>query len=83
MFSKLKKLFLQEKPDVVHTHRNAAQYAIPVAKKVKAKVHTVHNVAKKENSWVSRKINKSLFKKGLIPVALSDSIQESIIDEYK
>ena len=86
MIWKMKKIFRQTKADVIHTHRNCAQYAIPAAilSGVKCRVHTVHSVAQKENSKLARKLNKFFFKHcHLIPVALSEAVKESIADEYK
>ncbi len=86
MISKIKKVLKDEKPDVVHTHRNALQYAMPASIKVgiKKMVHTVHNVAPKENIFFARKLNKRLFKYyGVVPVALSALIKETIEEEYK
>lgn len=83
---KLIKVFRKERPDVIHTHRYVMQYAIPAAvvAGVKIRIHTVHNVAKKENTRIARKINALFYKfNSVIPVALSKLIQETISDEYK
>lgn len=83
---KIRKIFCREKPDVVHTHRYVMQYAIPasIMTGVKCKVHTVHNVAHKENSRIARKLNHLFFKYlHVVPVALSQLIQDTIIEEYK
>lgn len=85
MFRKLRKVFKQEKPDVIHTHRYATAYAIPAAilAGVKKRVHTVHNVAEKETGKLGRRLNKIFFKRhGVVPVALSEKVQESIVREY-
>lgn len=85
MIWKMKKIFNETKADVVHTHRYCAQYAIPAAiiAKVKHRVHTVHNVAEKENGKFARKFNKFFFKHcNVIPVALSKLIQDTIVEEY-
>ena len=76
MFKKLKKLFKQEKPDVIHTHLYVTKYVFPVACKLKIKVvHTIHNEARKEATKFWRTFNKYYYKKSLvIPVALSKSI---------
>lgn len=86
MIGKMKKIFKEEKPDAIHTHRYVMQYAIPAAilSKVKSRVHTVHNVAEKENGKLARKLNKFYYKFcGVVPVALSDLIKETIVKEYK
>lgn len=86
IIKKLYRLFKQEKPDVIHTHLYVTKYAIPAAvlAGVKRRIHTVHNIAKKENGRLGRLLNKWFFKVNrVIPVALSLKIQESIIEEYK
>lgn len=86
MITKMKKVFADVDADVVHTHRNCAQYAIPAAimSGIKHRVHTVHNVAEKENGKLARKLNKFFFKYcRLKPVALSERIRTSIVEEYK
>lgn len=85
MYRKMWHLFKNTGADVVHTHRYCAQYAIPVAivSGVKHRVHTVHNIAEKENGKLARKLNKFFFKHcHLIPVALSELIRDSIVKEY-
>lgn len=86
MIRKLIKIFKSEKPDVIHTHRYVMQYAIPAAiiTGVKHRIHTVHNVAKKENTKVARQLNYLFYKFAhVIPVALSPEIQRTIEIEYK
>lgn len=86
MIPKMKKIFKKVNADVVHTHRYCAQYAIPAAimAGVKNRVHTVHNIAEKENGKLARKLNKFFFKHcNLKPVALSELIRDSIENEYK
>lgn len=81
----LYQLLKTEKPDVVHTHIGAAQYAFPAAvfAKIKKCVHTVHSIAQKENFGLNKKINKLYFKyAGVIPVALSKIVQDSIHEVY-
>ena len=67
IIKKLRKVFKQEKPDVIHTHRYAPIYAIPAAilARVKCRVHTVHNVAQKENKKFGRLFNKVFFKSSI------------------
>ena len=85
MITKLINIFKQERPDVIHTHRYVMQYAIPAAifAGVNRRVHTVHNIAKKENTRIARKVNYLFFKLAhVIPVALSEEIQSTIAEEY-
>lgn len=86
LIGKIKKVLKEVRPDVVHTHRYCAQYAVPAAilAKVKRRVHTVHNVALKENTKYARRLNRFFFKRcSLTPVALSELIKETIVEEYK
>ena len=85
LYGKLRKLFKEEKADVVHTHLYAPKYAFPAAMLagVKKRVHTVHNVAEKETGRVDRKLNCFFFRHcGVIPVALSDLVCDSILKVY-
>lgn len=85
MIFKMRKIFKETKADAIHTHRYCAQYAMPAAilAGVKHRVHTVHNVAQKENGRLARKLNKFFFKHfRLVPVALSESIRDTIAEEY-
>lgn len=85
IFRKLKTIFKKNKPDVVHSHLYASKYVhIPAyLTKVKCKVHTIHNVASKESGFINQKINFFLFKYlNVIPVSLSDIVQETVINTY-
>jgi len=85
MIGKIRRILSETKADVVHTHLYCAQYAIPAAifAGVKHRVHTVHNVAEKENGKLARKLNKLFFKHfHVIPVALSELIRDTIVEEY-
>lgn len=86
MVPKLRRLFLEEKPDVVHTHLDVIKYAALAAKLagVPVCVHTVHSVAEKEAEGPAQKaVNGFYFRHGLsMPVALSKEIQASIVRFY-
>ncbi len=85
MIWKIKRILKESKADVIHTHRYCAQYAIPAAMLtgVKHRVHTVHNIAQKENDKFARRLNAFFFKHcNVIPVALSKLIRDSIVEEY-
>lgn len=84
MLWKLAKLFRQEKPDVIHSHLCTTKYVFPVAvlKKIKV-VHTVHNIAEKDNGKLARILNRFCFRYcHVTPVALSERIRTSIVHEY-
>lgn len=85
IFVKLVKLFREERPDVVHTHIYASKYALPAAvlAGVKRRVHTVHNMAQKEQGSTGRKINSFMYKHcSVTPVALSNEVRRSIQQVY-
>ena len=85
ILGKMRKIFKKEKPDVVHTHLYTTTYAVAAAafSGVKRIIHTVHNVAEKENTKLGRYINNILFRTfKVIPVALSEIIKDTIIREY-
>ena len=86
MIRKIKKILKETNADVVHTHRYCAQYAVPAAilAGVKHRVHTIHNIAQKENGRLARKLNRFFFKHcHVIPVALSELIRDSVVKEYR
>jgi glycosyltransferase involved in cell wall biosynthesis len=83
---RLYKLLINEKPDVIHTHLYIMPYVVPAAilAKVPVKVHTIHNIAKKEVGWLQRCINLFFYKYcNVIPVSISPLVKNSVIQEYK
>ena len=84
MTGKLKRLFAAERPDAIHVHLNAVKYTVPAAHKNGIRcVYTVHNLAEKDASGISREMNRHFFKKKMAtPVALSEKIKRSIAETY-
>lgn len=85
MIPKMITIFRKEKPDVIHTHRYVMQYAIPAALfgGVKKRVHTLHNIASKENTEKGQKLSNLFFHRfHVIPVALSDEVKRTVIERY-
>ncbi len=86
MVPKLRKIMVQERPDVVHTHLDVIKYAVAAAKLagVKKCVHTVHSVAHKEAEGRIQKIINTIYYKlkWSVPVALSPEVQETIAQFY-
>lgn len=85
IIGKLKRLMIVEKIDIVHTHRYMMQYAIPAAifAKVKYRVHTIHNVAKKEIGWIARKLAFIFYKlMKVVPISISPLVRETVSKEY-
>lgn len=82
----LYRIIKNHKIDVVHTHRYVMQYAIPAAilARVHHRVHTIHNVADKEISWVRRLLASFFYKRmHVVPVSISPLIRMSVNREYK
>ena len=69
--SKMRKIIKAYQPDVIHTHRYVLPYAFLASMGLQAKrVHTVHNVAQKEQTKVGKNINRVLFRHfNVVPVA--------------
>ncbi len=85
IIGKLRKVFKLESPDIIHTHRYLARYAVPAAVMagVKGRVHTVHNIASKELGSRDRKLNSFFYDHlGMYPVAISPEIKKTVIEEY-
>ena len=81
----MRRIFKQEKPDIIHTHRYLSRYAVPASifTGVKGRVHTVHSVASKEVGTVDKFINRFFYKTSLMyPVAISPEIKSTIEDIY-
>jgi glycosyltransferase involved in cell wall biosynthesis len=86
MFSKIYKALQQISPDVVHTHLHSGYYCFFAYKKLKypfKKIHTLHNLAKRDAPLHGRKMFKYFFRKNIIqPVSISEEVYKSAVDEY-
>ena len=82
---KLRRILKKEKPDIIHTHLNAFLY-LTLAKlgmKTGKIVHTFHSVAYRESLASMPKFIRNTIKRGkATPVALSDTVQQSISEMY-
>ena len=86
LIKRLRKYIKDFKPDVIHTHLYALKYVAiaSIGLPIKGIVHTVHNIAQKENNAANRFVNRLLFKKkNIIPVALTNEIRTTINQVYK
>jgi len=86
MFLKIYKTLKDIKPDVVHTHLHAGYYCFYAYFKLKypyKKIHTLHNLAKKDAPPHGRKMFKYFFKRNIIEaVTISDEVHKSAVEEY-
>jgi glycosyltransferase involved in cell wall biosynthesis len=82
---RLYRLLKKEHPNVVHTHLYSMPYVIPAAilAKIPVRIHTIHNIAKKEVGSFQRRINKFFYKYcKVIPVSISPLVKKTIVEEY-
>ena len=86
IIGKLAKVIKEYSPNIIHTHRYVLPYtylAMKLTRKNIPIVHTIHNQAEKEDIKLYRRIKKILFKlTNITPIALTNAIKQSIIDEY-
>lgn len=82
---KLQIIIKAYQPDVIHTHRYVLPYAFIASIGMSVKrVHTVHNIAQKEQTKIGKAINKVLFRYfKVVPVALSEEVQKTIQQVYE
>ncbi|MEP6513862.1 MAG: glycosyltransferase family 4 protein, partial [Parafilimonas sp.] len=87
IFSRVYHLLEKLKPDVVHTHLHSGYYCFRAYLKIKnhlfKKVHTIHNLAKRDSPWHGRMAYKYFFNKKIIhPVTISEEVFKSAVKEY-
>lgn len=85
LYRKIKRIIKQENPHVIHTHLHVMKYVIPTIRNKKTrKIHTIHTLAEKDSGKVGRILNKLFFRFfGVVPVALSEVVQDTIEKSYK
>lgn len=78
VISKLKRIFNNECPDVIHTHLYVLPYVFLSSGKRRI-VHTIHTVAEKERSGIAVYLTRFIYhSRRVTPVAISDEIRKSI-----
>lgn len=85
IIKKIRAVIKQYKPEIIHTHLYILKYVAlaSVGLGQIGIVHTVHNIAEKENGPIDRAINKFLFNIGkAVPVALSELVEKTIEHVY-
>ena len=85
VFGKLRSVFKDFKPDIIHTHRYVLPYVYAAARGLNVRiVHTIHNVAEKEVGPRQQSIQNIIFKsRKVVPVAISPLIKKSVLERYK
>lgn len=86
LFSRIHNTLKQIQPDVVHTHLHAVYYCLYAYKRLKnpfKKIHTLHNLAKKDAPWYGRLLLKYLFKNKIVEaVTISEAVYNSAVAKY-
>ena len=80
IYSRLRQVMREFKPDVVHTHSYVMRYTLPIWHG--PAVHTVHNLARREVDGLGRLIHRLGWRLGAAPVAVARSVATSFADEY-
>ncbi len=87
IFSRIHKLLEELQPDVVHTHLHTGYYCFLAYLRMKGrifkKIHTFHNLVKKDIPWYGRRAYYYFFKKNIIhPVSISEEVYKSAVAEF-
>jgi glycosyltransferase involved in cell wall biosynthesis len=79
MWPRLAAIFRSFRPDIIHTHSFVLNYAFPAWVRTRQGriVHTVHNLAEKENGAIGRVMHRAAFRFGALPVAISERVAAS------
>lgn len=84
MWPRLRRVFRQWRPHVIHTHSYVLRYVWPATLGAgrPAVIHTVHNEAHKEVDAIGRWFNRMAFRSGAAAVAISERIARSFRRVY-
>ena len=83
--NQLARILHEAQPDIVHTHLRALKYTFLalIRNPHTPWIHTVHNIAERENSWAERQLFRYLCQtRRVIPVAVSEFVQDSFFRYY-
>lgn len=79
MWPRLAALLRDFRPDIIHTHSFVLNYVFPAWARAREGriVHTLHNLAEKENRAIGRLVHRAAFRFGALPVAISERVAAS------
>ena len=80
MYPRLRAVFRDFRPDIVHTHSYVLRYTWPLGNA--ARVHTVHNLASKEVDFIGRLIHRAAFRRRVAAVAVGGEVARSFREFY-
>ena len=78
---KLKRVFREFAPDLVHTHSYVLRYVRRAARPATV-VHTLHNLAGRDPDRITAWLNGFAFRRGVVPVAVSGAVARSFEARY-
>jgi glycosyltransferase involved in cell wall biosynthesis len=80
MFPALARVLREFRPQVVHTHLSVLRYVLPamLAYPTPVVVHTLHNLAEHETDAIGRAIQRLVFRRAVLPVAISQEVAASV-----
>jgi glycosyltransferase involved in cell wall biosynthesis len=81
MWPRLKRVFREFDPDLVHTHSYVLRYVRRLARPA-AVVHTLHNLAGRDPDRITAWLNGFAFRRGVVPVAVSGAVARSFEAMY-
>ncbi len=84
MISRLRKVFREFAPHIIHTHSYLLRYVLPAHAPLAHGriVHTVHNVALREVDVLGRLVHRLAFRNGVIPIAVGPEVADSFTQVY-
>jgi glycosyltransferase involved in cell wall biosynthesis len=80
MYSRLERVVREFQPDVIHSHCYVTRYTLHL--RARAIVHTVHNLAAVEVGRFGRFVNRYVFGRGVIPIAVGRAVADSFHEMY-
>jgi glycosyltransferase involved in cell wall biosynthesis len=84
MIPRLRRVFNDFRPDIIHTHSYVLRYTLPASLGVpkRAMVHTVHNLAARESDFTGRLIHRLAFRRRVATVAVGEIVARSYREMY-
>ncbi|MCF0134807.1 MAG: glycosyltransferase [Lachnospiraceae bacterium] len=85
VINKIKNVIRQVEPQVIHTHTHALLYTVLASGRIPI-VHTLHSIADKEqSSAIGKTLARFIYRKAgkVVPVAISETVKDSLVDGFK
>jgi len=84
IYAKMRQVFREFQPDIVHTHMQVLRYVFPslLFRKPRLMLHSVQNVAEQELEWRGRVLQRVGYRYGVKPVAVAHEVAKSVERVY-